>query len=249
MKLSLLTYNIHRAIGLDGRFRPERIVEVLQHHDADVVLLQEVDDGAPRSRKLDLAAELASAAGYEHFAAGYNVRLSVGRYGNATLSRHPIVEQRNIDLTISRLKKRGCLHTRLLVQPAHGGNERPIDVFNLHLGLSAMERSRQVRRLLSTGEFERLDSTSEVVVAGDFNDWRSLLWPVFVTALGFRCATQTDADRPTFLRTYPTFSPRGALDRFYYRGQMRATEARVSRLKVARVASDHLPVTMELEVR
>jgi len=48
MHLKVLTYNIHRAIGVDRRFRPERIVEILTHHDADLALLQEVDEGAPR---------------------------------------------------------------------------------------------------------------------------------------------------------------------------------------------------------
>ena len=52
MRLRILTYNIHRAIGLDRRFRPERIVRILDHYKADVCLLQEVDEGAPRSREL-----------------------------------------------------------------------------------------------------------------------------------------------------------------------------------------------------
>src|ERR1700753_1646866 len=51
--LRVVTYNIHRAIGVDRRFRPQRIVRILHHLNPDVVLLQEVDDGAPRSRELD----------------------------------------------------------------------------------------------------------------------------------------------------------------------------------------------------
>ena len=61
MKIRVLSYNIHRAIGIDRRFAPERIVEILKGHDADIVLLQEVDEGAPRSRELELAKELAEA--------------------------------------------------------------------------------------------------------------------------------------------------------------------------------------------
>ena len=96
MKLRALTYNIHRAIGVDRRFRPDRIREILAHYDADVVLLQEVDDGAPRSREMDLARDLAGILDYPHYAVGHNVRLRRGRYGNATLSRYPIVRERNI---------------------------------------------------------------------------------------------------------------------------------------------------------
>ena len=94
MHLTVLTYNIHRAIGVDRRFQPERIVKILTHHQADIVLLQEVDAGAPRSRELDLAKELAEAANYPHYAVGHNVQLRKGRYGNATLSRYPILRER-----------------------------------------------------------------------------------------------------------------------------------------------------------
>ncbi|MFZ2753931.1 MAG: endonuclease/exonuclease/phosphatase family protein, partial [Lysobacteraceae bacterium] len=73
MKLRVITYNIHRAIGLDRRFQPERIVKILRDQDADIVLLQEVDDGAPRSKEQDMARELAAELGYAHYAAGHNV--------------------------------------------------------------------------------------------------------------------------------------------------------------------------------
>ena len=64
MDLRILSYNIHRAIGMDRRFRPERILKVLDHYDADIVLLQEVDVGVPRSRELNLARELAELGNY-----------------------------------------------------------------------------------------------------------------------------------------------------------------------------------------
>src|SRR6185436_5259721 len=88
----LLTWNIHKGIGgVDRRYSPGRVTEVLKHYDADVVLLQEVDDGVPRSgndRQVDLIADVLD---YKHRAFGGNVRLKVGCYGNATLSRFPIV--------------------------------------------------------------------------------------------------------------------------------------------------------------
>ena len=57
VKLRVLSYNIHKAIGVDFKFRPERIIEILAHHNADLVLLQEVDRHAARSNRLDLASE------------------------------------------------------------------------------------------------------------------------------------------------------------------------------------------------
>ncbi len=246
MRLRILTYNIHRAIGVDRRFRPERIVNILQHHDADVVLLQEVDEGAPRSRELDLARELAEASGYPFLAVGHNVSLRKGRYGNATLSRYPILRERNIDLSVAESWiRRGCQHTSIQL-----GAEESLEVFNLHLGLSARERVKQIDLLARSHELSGLPEGTPVLVGGDFNDWRSLLWPVFTGPLGFRCA----ADNPRnggrrFLATYPSFSPQGALDRIYFRGPLDLASIRRCRLQVSRVASDHLPVIAELDVR
>ncbi|RMG46947.1 MAG: endonuclease [Acidobacteria bacterium] len=243
MRLRVLTYNIHRAIGVDRRFRPDRIIEILEHHDADIVLLQEVDEGVPRSREMDLAREFSLALGYEHYAVGHNVKLRRGRYGNATLSRYPILRERNIDLTIGRRKRRGCQHTTIRL-PA---GAPPLEVFNLHLGLSARERAQQLGVLLCSPEFARLEPSRPCLVGGDFNDWRSLLRPTLVSGLGFRCATDRGGTaRP--IRTYPSFSPTGPLDRIYYRGPLRLERVRRCRLNRSKVASDHLPVVADFRL-
>ena len=208
VRLRVLSYNIHRAIGVDRRFRPERIVSIIGYYNPDVVMLQEVDDGAPRSRELDLGRELARALGYEHYAIGHNVTLRKGRYGNATLSRWPIQRERNIDLTIGFLRRRGCQHTRIAVQ-APAGRTRRLEVFNLHLGLSARERERQVALLARSREFASLPFDVPDVVAGDYNDWRSLLRPFFVDMLGFRSATGGDAERERAIAHLPLLLPAG----------------------------------------
>lgn len=246
MQIRIVTYNIHRAIGVDRRFRPERVVAVLHHYDPDVVLLQEVDDGAPRSRELDLAKELAVALGFPHFAVGHNVSLRKGRYGNATLSRFPILRERNIDLTIGIRKRRGCQHTSLVI-----GEGRPhLEVFNLHLGLSARERHRQIDLLTRCNELAGVDGQTPVLVGGDFNDWRSLLRPTFTNGLGFHSVTESRRFGVELaMPTYPSFSPQGALDRIYYRGPIELLSIRRCRLQVSRVASDHLPLIADFELR
>jgi endonuclease/exonuclease/phosphatase family metal-dependent hydrolase len=247
MRLRVLSYNIHRAIGVDRRFRPERVAEIVEYHNPDVALLQEVDDGAPRSREMDLGRELARRLGYDHWAIGHNVTLRKGRYGNATLSRWPILRERNIDLTVGFLKRRGCQHTRIAVK-APSGRTRRLEVFNLHLGLSARERERQVGLLVRSREFAALRFDVPCLIGGDYNDWRSLLRPIFVDMLGFRSATggNAEGERPT--ATFPSFFPQGALDRVYYRGPVRLVAARRCRLSLSRVASDHLPVVVDFDL-
>jgi endonuclease/exonuclease/phosphatase family metal-dependent hydrolase len=249
MQLRILTYNIHRAIGIDRRFRPERIVRILDHYDADICLLQEVDEGAPRSRELNLAKELAEAAGYPHVAAGYNVSLRKGRYGNATLSKFPIVRERNIDLTIGKRKRRGCQHTTIEAE-VRKGHMHQLEIFNLHLGLSARERERQAGLLVRSEEFAALEETTSCLVAGDFNDWRSRLRPIFTEALLFASASERKS-HPVLnrdIRTYPSFSPSGALDKVFYRGGLTKRGCFRCRMQVSKVASDHSPLIADFEL-
>jgi endonuclease/exonuclease/phosphatase family metal-dependent hydrolase len=247
MRIRFVSYNIHRAIGVDRRFRPDRIASILGYLAADVVLLQEVDEGAPRSRELDLARELAAQLGYPYLAVGHNVALRKGRYGNATLSRFPILRERNIDLTVGLRKRRGCQHTRLLVRSA-SGRRRRVEVFNLHLGLSARERKAQADMLARSREFAALPERVPCVVGGDFNDWRSLVQPFFEADLAFRAANGGDTGAERRIKTYPSFFPQGPLDRIYFRGPLRLLAARPCRLGLCRVASDHLPLVADLEL-
>jgi endonuclease/exonuclease/phosphatase family metal-dependent hydrolase len=247
VRVRVLSYNIHRAIGVDRRFQPERIASIIGYYNPDIAMLQEVDEGAPRSRELDLARELARALDFQHYAIGHNVRLRKGRYGNATLSRWPIRRERNIDLTIGFMRRRGCQHTRIAVRTPAGGTRR-LEVFNLHLGLSARERERQMALLVRSREFAALPFQVPTLVAGDTNDWRSLLRPLFVDMLGFRSATGGNDTRERPIATFPSFFPQGALDRVYYRGPLRLASARRCRLALSRVASDHLPVIVDFDL-
>jgi endonuclease/exonuclease/phosphatase family metal-dependent hydrolase len=240
MRLRVMTYNIHRAIGVDRRFRLDRIAGIIQHYSPDIALLQEVDNGVPRSQELDLAKELAERLEYPHYALGLNTSLLQGRWGNATLSRYPIQSQSNIDLTVDVRKRRGCQHTTILAQK-QSGHEHPLEVFNLHLGLSAWERLRQVGILAQAPEFAAVDRETPCLIAGDFNDWRSMLHPVFADVMGFDCVTHKPGDYQTALRTYPSFSPRGGLDRIYYRGPLKSDLAHACRLAVSKVARGKHP--------
>lgn len=228
-----------------SRFVTEPI-EIVESHDADIVLLQEVDDGVPRSREMDLARELGTALGYAHLAVGHNVSLRKGRYGNATLSRHPILRERNIDLTIGLWKRRGCQHTAIVVEGQ--GRRRQLEVFNLHLGLSSRQRERQVGLLARCGELTSLDPEAACLVGGDFNDWRSRLAPLLTDGLRFRSAGDRSGRGGRPLATYPSFFPSGPLDRIYYRGALKLLAARRCRLGLSRVASDHLPLVADFEM-
>ena len=246
MRFSVLTYNIHKAIGVDRKFDPQRIVEVLRHHNADIVLLQEVDRGVPRSDHVDLAAYLSRHLEYRHRSVGMNVFMKKGKYGNATLSRYSIGRQRNIDLTIGRRKRRGAQHTRVRIPCDQGGVF--VDLFNVHLSLTSPLRRRQVERLLTSTDVAKLTEDTPCIIGGDMNDWSGTLKRRCFRPAGFQCATNRRQGSRWSIKTFPSFAPTGGLDKVFYRGSLHLIHVARSRLKLARVASDHLPVVAQFEL-
>jgi endonuclease/exonuclease/phosphatase family metal-dependent hydrolase len=241
--LRLLTYNVHKGIGgIDRRYRPERVIAVIDHYKPDLVLLQEVDDGASRSRgdrQVDL---FGRALGMQHRAFFPNVSVRGGGvYGNAVLCRFPIAAARNIDLTYPGRKRRSALYAALQVPVPHGRRPRTVHAFNLHLGLSGLERTWQLARFFADHPFAGLAGHAPVVVGGDFNDVWGRLGRAFFEPAGFHVP-----ERPA--RTFPAWAPVRALDAVYARGALRVHHLFRSHLGQARFASDHLPLYAELEL-
>ncbi len=246
VRFRILTYNIHKAIGVDGVFAPERILEILRHHDADIVLLQEVDRAAPRSNHLDLGSYFSRELSYHHRAVSMNVHMKKGKYGNATLSRFSIGRQRNINLTIGRNKRRGAQHTRILVQSTSA--RAIVDVFNVHLSLRAKLRRQQIQMLLESSDLANLPVSQPCIIAGDMNDWPGSLKRQRFSPADFVCASGRRPGSRWAIKTFPSYAPTAGLDKVFYRGEIKLLHIFRSRLKLARVASDHLPVIADFEV-
>ncbi len=245
MRLRVLTWNVHKCIGgLDRRYDPERVRAVIAHYAPDLVLLQEVDHMAPRSRRdrqVDLLGDLLELRHRTWFP---NVRVrGGGEYGNAILSRYPMTESCNIDLTVGPKKRRSVLHARYRVRLGAGDGKlhtRTVHVYNMHLGLSGVERKMQLRRFLASHPFVGLDHRTPIVVAGDLNDVWGTLGRKLLTPAGFRCMSP--------LRTFPAYAPVRALDGMYVRGNVTIDHVQAARIELARRASDHLPLIADLTV-
>ncbi len=237
MQLRLVTYNIHKGIGgVDRNYRLDRITEAIGHLAPDVVLLQEVDDGVPRSqhdRQVDIIGE---ALQMPHRAYQANVRLKQGHYGNAILSRFPLSDVHDLDLTIPLKKRRRALvaHCRL----KDDCHTRTVLLFNVHLGLAGFERTIQLKRILTSPALVHTRQETAVIVAGDYNDVWGTLGRRLLEPAGFQAACLRR-------HTFPAVLPMRALDRVYFRGALNVDHSFASRTKAARQASDHLPLVAD----
>jgi endonuclease/exonuclease/phosphatase family metal-dependent hydrolase len=236
--MRLLSYNIHKGIGgRDRRYRLERIIEVIEGENPDLVCLQEVVRDAPRCRHENQARRLAD---YFRMAASRyqsNVRYKVGGYGNLLLSRWPLAGSHQVSLRHRQKKPRGA--QMALVRTPEG----LLHLVNCHLGLGDAERHWQVSHLLSHYLFRESEHLP-TLIAGDFNDWRNTLANGSLAAHHF----QPIAHPPSRFRTFPAWLSVGSLDKSFYRGPIKIRNARVVRTATAKRASDHLPVVVDFHL-
>lgn len=224
--LTIATYNIHGAVGCDGRFAPERVAAVLRETNADIIALQEVPlggGGAPNV--LDI---LQKATGYAA-AEGPACDRPERRYGNAVLTRYPIQTIRTIDLSFGSREPRGALDADV---DCHGHLLR---VVATHLGLRPAERRDQIRRLLQVFDTDQMP----VILLGDINEW--FVWG---RALRWLVSHFQAVPAPA---TFPSRRPLFALDRIWIRPRHRLVHVEAHATPLARIASDHLPLIAHID--
>lgn len=234
------TYNIHKCQGLDRRVRPKRIAEVLKEIDADVIALQEVVGMDQAAREHNQVHAIAEELGFD-FRIGENRKLRGGAYGNAVLSRLPIVEEHNHDLTCRRYEPRGCLEVALKPKPGSSDQETALRIFNVHLGTGFFERRYQAHRLFEVIAGESLASSPRIVL-GDFNEWTRGLT---TRLLSYHLNSAEPEQRLGRARTYPGVFPLLHLDHIYYNSFLKLDQISVHRSRLALAASDHLPIVAD----
>ncbi|HCK76856.1 MAG TPA: endonuclease [Gammaproteobacteria bacterium] len=245
MNIRVVSYNIHKCIGgVDRRYDLGRVVEVIGYYQPDLVLLQEVARYGRKSTGVLQTDILGDALGLSHRVWIPNVRVQQSRgYGNAILSRWSISDSNNINLTIGPKKPRSALYSKVRIPRSPRSDtrthSRAVHLFNLHLGLSGIERRMQLKQLLTHDYLKRVAQATPVVVAGDLNDVWGTLGRKLMRPSGFR-----GTDRKP--RTFPAYAPVRPLDSLYVRGEIEIMSLMSSRLAIARQASDHLPLVADL---
>jgi endonuclease/exonuclease/phosphatase family metal-dependent hydrolase len=230
-EMRIASYNIHKCVGRDGHFNPRRTLAVIKEIDADVIALQEVDQrfGA-RTGLLDLEAVQHETGLIPVLAK--RQRRSHGWHGNLVLVRRGLTAS-VAPLALPGAEPRGGLVVDLDLP------DQPLRIIAVHLGLLRRSRTQQIDAILSKAETA---DRRPVVLLGDLNEWR----------IGRRSSLRRL--EPAFgplqanVASFPAHFPIWPLDRIVANPHRIVSHIAVHDSPLARLASDHLPVTAQLRV-
>lgn len=222
--MRIASYNIRKAVGLDWRRDPHRIVEVIAELQAEVVVLQEADKRIGERPGILPLDRLEIEHGYQ-LARLSSGGLSHGWHGNAILYRasrlRPTLTER---IALPAREPRGAISVFF--------ENADFWVIGAHLALTPGMRREQIRVLCTHAS----SSDAPTIIAGDFNHWGKKLpagpHEVVTPGLSFHSRRQV-----------------AALDRFILFGGVTALGSKVHSSLTARRASDHLPVVLDCEIK
>ncbi len=226
----IASYNVHKCVGSDRRFDPERIVRVIQEIDADIMALQEADsrfgertgllDLSRLERETGLVAVPVAGASKAH-----------GWHGNVVLFKHGTVRDVH-QIKLPGLEPRGALVAEIALK-----NGSVLRIIAAHFGLLRRSRAQQARVLV---DIMTRDAEIPTILLGDLNEWR----------LGDRSSLNTFhaafGPQPTAVPSFPANMPILALDRIIANRSGLISTIEVHNTPLARKASDHLPIKTTL---
>ena len=239
----LLTYNVHRCIGADRVLDVARIADVIAAQAPDIVALQELDVGRARTGGVDQAHQIAQRLGMAfHFHAALKVEEEL--YGDAILTALPerLVRAGPIPghPRLSRLEPRGALWVAIEVAGV------TLHVINTHLGLVPREQQLQAEALAGPDWLGAAPRDAPVALVGDFN--------AASRARAYRTLAQAMTEcrraprRWGRIPTFPARMPVLAIDYVFLRGAVTVERVATPASAAARVASDHLPLVVDLSL-
>lgn len=236
LRLKVMSYNIHHGVGTDGNHDLERIARVIKSIDPHLVALQEVDCNTRRTNRVDQTEELARLTNMEAVF-GYNIPYQGGEYGNAVLSRLPIVSHKNSPLpTFYEGEQRGLLQVEILLPD----RPHPLLVLATHLDYRPNSRER-IAAALQINHLITQRGPGPALLIGDIND-----------ELHSRTMVELDKEwQPTntgTVATFPVEEPFKQIDFVLCRPED-AWNVTGTMVLEEKVASDHRPIVAFLELQ
>ncbi len=240
----LLTYNVHRCVGVDRRLDVGRIAAVIAEHEPDVVCLQELDVGRARTGLVDQASVIADRLEMTfHFHAA--MRVETEQYGDAILTLRPERLIKSDELPtlngVPGLEPRGALWVEVEFDGV------PVNVINTHLGLVPREQRLQAAALLGEEWLGHPDCSGPTLLTGDFNA-TSITRPYQALTRRLSDCQRELGLRPS-VKTFPSSFPAIRIDHCFTSPEVVVTAVSAPFSPLARMASDHLPLVVDFEIR
>lgn len=245
MQIKVMTYNIHHGKGMDGKLDLDRIVQIIQASEADVIGLNEVDRHfSSRSAYLDQIDYLAKRLQmYQAFGAAFTLKYRRRKsqldreYGNAILSRYPIVSEQNhlFDFYAGLIEGRALLETTIQIHP-----KLLLKIFVTHLSMNPLLHKRQTDYILDLAKKEPLP----LIILGDWNmkptarAWRK------ISELLVDVCTVTETAHSVL--TFPAKNPTVQLDYIFVGPHIQVYS--VKTVSLDPIASDHLPLIAQVSI-
>jgi endonuclease/exonuclease/phosphatase family metal-dependent hydrolase len=244
LEIKVMTFNIHHGKGTDGKINLKRIAGVIRESDVDIIGLNEVDNQfSKRSDYINQAAWLAEYLQMNYvFGPSLSFKskkkngdsITVREYGNALLSKHPILSHQTHPFNYLRV-----IEGRSLLEASIKINKQMLKIYTSHLSLNSFLHTRQTNFILK----RMIEAQERVIVFGDWNmkpkakAWHKItehftdVWSVQQQEHGY---------------TFPSMRPRARLDYIFVSNSFYIVDSEV--VKKVPQASDHLPLIATLRL-
>jgi endonuclease/exonuclease/phosphatase family metal-dependent hydrolase len=246
-QLTVMTVNIHKGFTtFNRRFILPELRDAVRKVGADLVFMQEVlgmhDDHGKKIENWPEAGQYEFLADsiWPQFAYGRNMVYPKGHHGNAVMSKFPIIQYQNHDVSIAGPEKRGLLHCVVRVP----NFPQEVHAICVHLGLAETHRRQQLDLLCQITHTE-VPEQAPLIVAGDFNDWRRRANDMLWSEAGLREIFLTAYGEPA--KTFPAIFPVLPLDRIYVRNCSVHLPVVLPRRPWSHL-SDHAPLAAEIHL-
>jgi endonuclease/exonuclease/phosphatase family metal-dependent hydrolase len=232
--IKVMTYNIHAGIGMDRRSDIARIAGVIGENGADIIALNEVDNATERSLGIDQAGFIAGKLNF-YSAYGKTIYYRGGQYGNAVLSKYPILYTKNHSLPrIEAMNE----EPRCMLECRIDINGCLINILAAHLSLSRQERIETVKYISEVIS----GLNGPIILLGDFNLRYKTELEELKPLLGVLKDTSAECGQADIIKTFNSSSLESKIDYILVSREFQVVSSYIIETK----ASDHVPLVAGL---
>ncbi len=248
MRLKILSYNIHKGFDWNNRkYCLQEMKDLINSSQAEIVFLQEVvgkNDNFKEKGMVDSQFEFLADELWPHYSYAQNALYDHGHHGNLILSKYPIENFENYNLSTNAWEKRGMLVCKIKIPKSEtNASEKSLFAACLHLNLFHAGRKIQYKKIKEYITEKSKSENLPFIVAGDFNDWNQKSFQVFEEVMGMHEVHKFA--NGSFARTFPSKVPILCLDRIYVKN-LEIINSHV--VFYDQHLSDHLPIFCEVNI-